>query len=164
MFPPYKVRPARPGDISRLPAIERAAGSLFTAAGIGGDISVLSAEVHATACAEGRLLVAADGADQPVGFLLMDGDHLAEMDVHPDHGRRGIGAALLGAALDRSRRAGRPHVTLTTYRDLPWNAPFYARHGFSIVPPSAWTPALAAHAEEEGVRPGSGRVAMICRF
>lgn len=161
-MPTHRIRPAHPEDIPHLPTIERAAGALFVDAGIGGAVTVLSEAIHARACAEDRLLVATDASDRPIGFLLMDGDHLAEMDVHPAHGRRGVGTTLLRAALERARRAGRPHVTLTTYRDLPWNAPFYARHGFVVVPPGDWSPALAAHAEAEGVHPGSGRVAMIC--
>ena len=51
-------------------------------------------------------------------------------------------------------------MTLTTYRDLPWNAPFYARHGFAVVPPAEWSTALAAVAAKEKVTPGSGRVVM----
>jgi hypothetical protein len=31
-------------------------------------------------------------------------------------------------------RRGYPEVTLTTFRDVPWNMPFYARLGFELVP------------------------------
>jgi hypothetical protein len=51
-------------------------------------------------------------------------------------------------------------VTLTTYRDARWNAPFYAKHGFVVVPPDRWTPEQQAHAAAEGVTEGSGRVLM----
>ena len=83
-------------------------------------------------------------------------------DVHPDHGRRGLGARLLRAVLDLARARGCGVVTLTTYRDLPWNAPFYARHGFAEVAPEDWTADMARRAAAEDVRPGSGRVVMAC--
>lgn len=161
---PYILRPARVADIPRLPAIERAAAALFVEAGIGGTITVMPTEELEAARLEGRLLVAADADDQPVGFLVMaiiDGlAHLAEMDVHPAHGRRGLGSALLEAGVDQARQRGLPAMTLTTYAALPWNAPFYARRGFAVVPASEWTPAMAATAAHEGVTPDSGRVLM----
>jgi hypothetical protein len=40
-------------------------------------------------------------------------------------------------------------VTLTTFRDVPWNMPFYARLGFEIVPPEQVGPALFAIVEGE---------------
>ena len=60
--------------------------------------------------------------------------HLAQISVHPDHGRRGVGRALLEAAAERAALKGHGSLTLTTYADLPWNGPFYARHGFVEVP------------------------------
>jgi hypothetical protein len=53
-------------------------------------------------------------------------------------------------------------VTLTTFRDVPWNAPFYARLGFRILEPSAWTPGLMAllALEESRGLPRRLRVAM----
>src|SRR5690606_39828156 len=46
------------------------------------------------------------------------------------HGRRGIGTALVGHVIDVAARGLYPGVTLTTFRDVPFNAPFYARFGF----------------------------------
>ena len=64
-------------------------------------------------------------------FRVVDGfAHLEEMNVHPDHGRRGIGSQLLGTVISWARAGGFPGVTLITFRHLPWNAPFYERHGF----------------------------------
>ncbi|HEX3648343.1 MAG TPA: GNAT family N-acetyltransferase [Pseudonocardiaceae bacterium] len=73
----------------------------------------------------------------------VDGNaHLASLGVHPDHGRRGVGSALLAAACDLAADAGKPAVTLTTFVDLPWNAPFYAGRGFVVLPPESWGPGL----------------------
>lgn len=44
--------------------------------------------------------------------------------------RRGHGRALVAAAKGESRRRGRKRLTLRTFADVPWNAPFYASCGF----------------------------------
>ena len=102
----------------------------------------------------------------PVGFALVtivDGSaHLHEMDVHPDHGRRGLGTALVGAVVEWARGKRFSCVTLTTFRHLPWNGPFYRRLGFEALSPAELTPGLARLLDQE-VRDGldgSKRVAM----
>ena len=47
-----------------------------------------------------------------------------------------------------ARRSG-PGLTLITYRDVPWNGPWYLRHGFVELPESAWGPQLRAHWQAE---------------
>ena len=85
-------------------------------------------------------LVVLVAGDPPVGLCRIDGigdgAHLEQLSVHPDHGRRGIGRALLraGCALGRAR-AATPSSRLATYRDVPWNGPFYASEGFVEVGP-----------------------------
>ena len=37
-----------------------------------------------------------------------------------------------------------PAVTLTTFRDVPWNAPYYERLGFRTLAADEITPGLAA--------------------
>lgn len=106
--------------------------------------------------AEGLLWVAADGRDAPVAFALferLDGAlHLEEVDVHPDHARQGLGARLIDAAAAWARELGHRAITLTTYREVPWNAPYYERIGFQVLPREAWTPALAARVADEATR------------
>jgi hypothetical protein len=41
---------------------------------------------------------------------------------------------------------------LTTFRDVPWNMPFYARVGFEVIPPEQLSPALCSVVEEESRR------------
>ncbi len=100
----------------------------------------------------GWILVAGDPV---VGFVhvldLESHAHLSHVSVHSDHGRRGIGGALLEAAAERAALKGHGSLTLTTRADLPWNVPFYVRHGFVEVPddePRTSTQ-LAIMAEEE---------------
>lgn len=86
----------------------------------------------------GFLLVAApDELSPPVGFvhvLLIDGHaHLEQLSVLPDRQRRGIGAALTRAAMDEARAQGFDRLSLCTYRDVPWNGPFYRSVGFTEV-------------------------------
>lgn len=88
----------------------------------------------AAAVREGRLWVALIG-NRPVGFALVemladDLPHLEEIDVEPTHGRRGLGTALVRAVCQWATVSGYPMLTLTTFRSLPWNCPFYASLGF----------------------------------
>jgi len=66
--------------------------------------------------------------------------HLCEIDVHTDHGGAGIGRALMGACDDWARREGKPGISLTTFIDVPWNSPWYAKQGFVPYPQTDWPP------------------------
>ncbi|MEM8994398.1 MAG: GNAT family N-acetyltransferase, partial [Acidobacteriota bacterium] len=107
-------------------------------------------DVFRRACGDGRVWVAerlATGGDREVvGFALarpLDGDlHLQEMDVVPEHGRRGLGRRLVEAVCDGARERGAVRVTLTTFRDVPWNGPFYRRLGFREIAPERFSAAL----------------------
>lgn len=168
---PYRVVSASLEHVSLLPAIERSAATLF------GDTVPAELLEHVTpepvllaSQRDGTLWVALEADDKPVGFARLDVAgarvHLAELDVLPAHGRRGVGTALVEAAQDCARSQGFAGITLTTYRDLPWNAPFYARLGFVVVPEADWDADLRRRFEEEAgldsERPK--RVAMIKRL
>jgi GNAT superfamily N-acetyltransferase len=90
----------------------------------------------------------------PVGFahlkVLAPGvAHLEEIDVHPEHGRRGLGTRLVTTVCGWAATNGYPYVTLTTFRNVPWNMPFYARLGFEQIPPAELSPALLSVIEDE---------------
>jgi len=164
----YRVIPARPEDVRPIQSIERAAARLFPPEDLPpaarGDCT--PCELLEAARRAGLLWVAVAGEGAPVGFAhardLGDDLHLQELDVHPDHGRRGLGTALLGTVLAEAERRGYAGVSLTTFAHLPWNAPFYARHGFRPVPPEARSPGLAQAFQvdlDEGLDPAR-RVAM----
>lgn len=133
------VRLARTGDLAALAGIERAAGTLFAAIGMQevADGETLPFEVLRDAAVQGRLWVAVDATDEPVGFAVLDAldgcAYLKEISVHPDTGGRGVGTELLAAVIDAARASGARALTLSTFRDVAWNAPWYARHGFRIL-------------------------------
>lgn len=56
--------------------------------------------------------------------------HIEALAVHPIHARRGIGRALVAAALAEAKGEGYHEMSLRTYADVPWNGPFYTRLGF----------------------------------
>ncbi|MGH9848715.1 MAG: GNAT family N-acetyltransferase [Blastocatellia bacterium] len=47
--------------------------------------------------------------------------------------RSGAGTPLLRTMLAWTRRSGHEEVTLTTFRAVPWNMPFYSQHGFEEI-------------------------------
>jgi len=152
----YDVRPARPSELPALAAIERAALALFAGAGMPelAGAPVLELDEVERYFVEGLVAVASHARDGVVGFVVVRPlggcAHLQEMDVHPDHGRQGLGRRLLATAIDWARRAGHPAVTLTTFHDVPWNAPFYARCGFRHLPLADASPELLELRRLEG--------------
>lgn len=68
--------------------------------------------------------------------MQMFGKHpyLRQMTVEPSHGRRGIGTALLQKMTSIAAHEGYSAVWLSTFRNVPFNMPFYERHGFQEIP------------------------------
>lgn len=158
------VRTATTADLEQLAAVEAAADELFAPLGITDLPAPASAAERARAW---RVLVAPVPEDDGVvaGFAVLElldgGVHLEQLSVHPAHSRRGLGGRLLAAVVEVARAVGADRVTLSTYADVVWNAPFYARHGWA--PVSALTPALQAlraHEVELGLDRHGRRVVM----
>jgi GNAT superfamily N-acetyltransferase len=136
-----RIRKARADEFARLNEIEQIADERYAAVGLGIVLDMPTASHRRLA--EGPLWVAVDEADQPVGFLLageIDGfAYIDQLSVLPEHGRKGIGAALIKTVLDWARSTPARMIVLSTYRDVPWNQPFYERHGFVEMPESEWS-------------------------
>jgi GNAT superfamily N-acetyltransferase len=123
-----RIRPVRPDELPLLPALEAAADTMFDSLGIGPLPGPSSPELF------GAALIVLVAGTPPVGLCRIDavgdGAHLEQLSVHPDHTRHGVGRSLLRAAVEWAASHGYDELTLCTYRDVPWNGPFYASEGF----------------------------------
>lgn len=166
------IRLARGEDLRKLTTVERSAASLFRSVELGwiADGATLDGASLTAMCENGTLWVAVDRADEPVGFVaacLVDRQfHISELSVALAHQRKGLGRALMVAAIAAARADGYRRVTLTTYRDLPWNGPFYSELGFAEIEASALGPehVLKLQAETEAGHDPSRRCAMAMRL
>lgn len=110
--------------------------------------------------------MAADDGDAPVGFLTAEvvGDHLHvwELSVQRGSQRQGLGRMLMEHATQWARDCGLAALTLTTFRDVAWNGPFYERLGFEALAPPDLGPDLARLLAQEAARglPSNRRCAM----
>lgn len=142
------IRTAHLDELPALQDIERAAGQCFREIGIPeiADDEPPSLDELARHQRAGLAWVATDGADAPVAYLIadrVDGNlHVEQVSVHPDTARRGIGRSLLDRLAARAMSEGAPALTLTTFTEVPWNAPYYARLGFVTLDESELTPGL----------------------
>lgn len=148
-----RIRPTTLNDIAALPAIERAAAGRFRdfpALAWLADGEVISAEQHLDYVERGLSWLALAN-DQPVGFILAEAHpsslFIVELSVDLDWQGKGIGRQLIARVADHARNRGMTALTLTTFRDVPWNAPFYARLGFDYV--TELTPELRQKREDE---------------
>ncbi|MQA09127.1 MAG: GNAT family N-acetyltransferase [Pseudonocardiaceae bacterium] len=146
----FAIRRAEPAEWPRLADIERAADGMFADVGIVFPPGFMIDE----AGPDDPVWVA---GKPPVGFAYaaievgtIDGEacHLHQLAVHPDHGRSGTGTALLNTVISYATARSMP-VTLTTFRDIPWNGPWYAKHGFVEWPPERWGPRIGEIVRDE---------------
>jgi GNAT superfamily N-acetyltransferase len=167
----YNIALAREQNIPLFSGIELSAAQLLAGYAPDGVLKeTTSADEMRYAQKRGLLWVALNG-DGPVGFahvrlLEQNAAHLQEIDVHPEHGRRGLGTKLIMAVCDWATKAGHHALTLTTFRSVPWNMPFYLRLGFELVAPKELSPILLSILQEEerrGLDPKT-RVAMRRRL
>jgi ribosomal protein S18 acetylase RimI-like enzyme len=128
-----RIRPAVPADFAALQDIERSAGQAFHAIGmpeIADDDPPTLADLTRYQQAA-RAWVTAGPDDHPVAYLLadpVDGNlHVGQVSVHAGYARQGLGRAMLDHAASVAVAAGQPALTLTTFTNVPLNAPYYER-------------------------------------
>lgn len=137
---PYTIRKAFIADASAFAAIETSACERFRAiadlAWIA-DEQPTALEDHLALIDTGTVWVAVDGAGSICGFLLAErcGDelHICEFAVKRPRQGQGVGTTLMRAAIDDARVTGMKALTLTTFRGLSWNEPFYHHLGFATL-------------------------------
>ncbi|MHB8527956.1 MAG: GNAT family N-acetyltransferase [Caulobacteraceae bacterium] len=153
-----EIRKALARDLACLPAVEASAAEAFSRTdlldGLGSSFAPL--EAWRPSLEAGTLWVAAEETGEIIGFLAAtvnaDALHIDELDVRLHRQGGGVGRRLIDAAIEEARALGLAEATLTTFRDVAWNGPFYARLGFREVPDGQQSARLAEILALEGRR------------
>jgi GNAT superfamily N-acetyltransferase len=152
---PVNIRTARTDELALLQTLELAAGVLFR------NIGMTDVAEHPPPALEvfdhfrqaGQLWVSVDADDRPTGFVfvkLVDGAvHIEQISVHPEHQGQGLGRQLIDHVERWAAGLGIAALTLSTFRSVPWNGPYYTRLGFAEVPTGELTPGLVGILAEE---------------
>ncbi|MEB8480164.1 GNAT family N-acetyltransferase [Cronobacter malonaticus] len=152
----FRIRKTATRDIASLAAIECSADSAFETipalAWVASD-SVQPEDLHHRLCEQGYSAVMVNANDAPVGFIngdYIDGAlHILGVAVMRDCQGMGLGKRLMADAICHARAKQLSALTLTTFRNVPWNQPFYARLGFSVISDADMPDYLARLLEEE---------------
>ncbi len=142
------IRAILPEEAGLLPPIERDAAERFREVGLNtiADGEPSSEPFILSVIRKGVALGAVEVDHGLVGFALageLDGAlHLYELSVRTAFNGQGLGSALLMGIETAAAASALGAVTLSTFADVPFNAPFYARRGFVPVEIEDWGPAL----------------------
>jgi GNAT superfamily N-acetyltransferase len=141
----YHIRLARPDEVGRLREIEDEAGERFNG------LDIFDPELSSSFPLDelyrlaklGQVWVMCGRNDFPVGMIIASvrcgNGYIEELDVLPEHGRRGLGRRLIEHVCEWARERGCSAVDLSTFRDVPWNGPFYRKNGFRDLTEAEWT-------------------------
>ncbi|MNO92954.1 N-acetylglutamate synthase [compost metagenome] len=161
------IRPTVLGDVAVLPEVERSAAQAFAwLPGLAwlAEGDVLDGAVHRGFIEAGGSWVAVDDSGRILGFACVDLQpralHLHELSVRREAQGQGIGRMLLDQVVGAALELGVRELTLTTFSQVPWNAPFYARYGFEVVEGVRLDARLREILAEEERLGFSGRCAM----
>ena len=137
----HVITPAMHTEIEQLIAIDKAAGELFRETNLIKPEAIndhVPADVFAARIDSHDAYVIRNAEGTPLGFTITslrpDSLYLDQVSVDPAQGRKGLGRALVENVLADAKHRGKRRVTLSTFRDLPWNGPFYASCGFKEIP------------------------------
>jgi GNAT superfamily N-acetyltransferase len=144
----FTLRAGGADDVAACTAIEIAAAAKFRAVGMDDLVAITAGDAYMAGhgvghAADGSLIVAetADGLAGYIAKSVVDGlAHVCEIDVDPRFGGRNIGRALMEAAEEWARGRGLQALSLSTFIDVPWNGPWYARLGYEPYPSTEWGP------------------------
>ena len=153
---PWRIRPATYEDAMAMQQVEIHAGRIFAEHGmdeIAADDPPSLGELSEY-CEAGLAWVALSSAGPPVAYLVARPVdqclHIEQVSVHPDKGRHGIGGLLLEHVAREAAAGGFRCLTLTTFAEVPWNAPYYTTLGFYVLKEADWTEGLSAIRTREG--------------
>lgn len=153
------VRLAQPQDITQLIAIERSAAQLFLqqpAWRFLADGPVMSRQQHADFIQHQREWLAESASGEAAGFIAtlpqQQDWYIAELSVAANWQRQGIGRRLIAEVAAQAKLQGAERLTLTTFIDVPWNAPYYQRLGFRQIPAERLSLSLRQRLAEEAAQ------------
>ncbi|APA87332.1 GNAT family N-acetyltransferase [Paraburkholderia sprentiae WSM5005] len=148
--PDITFRFAAPRDAETIRAIELEAALRFISVGMAGiaDAPPMAHEIAQRKIEAREIIVALDQHCTCVGFVMFEPQpariYIQELDVLSSHAGRRIGAALIEEVARIARMRQLPQLVLSTYREVPWNAPYYRRLGFRDLEISELDAALLA--------------------
>ena len=169
----YRIRLARPDDLPLLPEIDTLADSRFETTPYGAALEAfpsVAVDHLAKLQDQWRLWVAADAQDRPVGFAMVTLDtpailHLDQISVHPTHTGHRLASRMIDGIDAFCDGRGFAQMTLTSFRDVPWNAPYYQRLGFREIADAEADsdPHLGPRLRDQAAKglPRESRVAMV---
>ncbi len=140
------IRFARTSDLKAIKEVELAAASRFKGLGLVDHLMdhhfeqtllktlIKEEQVWISVCEQEQNKVTGFAIATVLGPLA----YLEELDVLPGFGRQGIGRALVLKVVDWAREKKFGHLTLSTFAHIPWNAPFYEKLGFTVLPQKNW--------------------------
>jgi predicted N-acetyltransferase YhbS len=126
-------------EIEAVRAIEYEAAQRFATVGMTGiaDAQPMKADFVRRKIEASEIVVAVNDAARCVAFVMFaplpTSFYIEELDVLTAWAGRRIGAELIEQVDLLARKAGVQQLVLSTFRDVPWNAPYYRRLGFSVI-------------------------------
>ncbi|MFM0100673.1 GNAT family N-acetyltransferase [Paraburkholderia nemoris] len=141
---------AAPHDADTIRTIEFEAGKRFVSVGMTGiaDAPPMELElVHRKIDAQ-QIIVAVETDGTCVGFVMFEPQlariYVQELDVLSSYAGQRIGAALIEQVAQLARAQQITQLILSTFREVPWNAPYYRRLGFRDIEEADLDAALIA--------------------
>jgi GNAT superfamily N-acetyltransferase len=135
----YQIRLAESGDQPRLRVIEIASAKRFVGLGLIDHLPIESmcADKLSGLITRQQAWVICQ-TNELIGFaavsILQESAYLEEIDVMSEHGGRGLGTMLIRTVCDWATEKGLFALVLSTFESVAWNAPFYRRLGFNVIP------------------------------
>lgn len=143
-----RIRLASADDVPKVAPLERAAAEVFRTIGMDAiaDDPPIAESILLQAVEDRRLWVAVEyGVLKAylLGDFLPRSLHIDQVTVHPDAARRGLGALMIESVSADPRSKQRGLLTLTSFANVPWNAPYYERIGFLDIAERDWPEGVA---------------------
>lgn len=149
-----RIRLASADDVPKVAPLEQAAGEVFRSIGMDAvaDDPPIADSILLQAVEDQRLWVAVEyGVLKAylLGEFLPQSLHIDQVTVHPKAARRGLGALMIESVSADPRSKKRGLITLTSFANVPWNAPYYERIGFLDIAESEWPEGVAGKVDAD---------------